>query len=315
MAEMLHASSSLAIQSGDELDIPSWAYKLVRLGSSVARLNRNNRTDLVILLVPTRSFAAVFLAAGMVLEDQLVRISSVEEHFDWLCSLPPGTRIENDKREGTIVGVDRSGVAERLVVDIGKRRDAATRSTFPCHPNMARWMPRNSLRPERGSLHEKLTRHLVAGSETWFISVDPGPTVVICGERKVLISEVTTSLSTAPDMEDKAQLDEILLVNEYRYQKSFRRTRIESRRGAAIDLGDPTQQLVIYDGGRAFINRASDFKGTNQILVLEYGDSQLENVVQQVDEIWLDRVEDDEQGVRFPAPPEGCEMAHFQVRL
>lgn len=116
-------------------------------------------------------------------------------------------------------------------------------------------------------------------------------------------------------MEDKAQLDEILLVNEYRYQKSFRRTRIESRRGAAIDLGDPTQQLVIYDGGRAFINRASDFKGTNQILVLEYGDSQLENVVQQVDEIWLDRVEDDEQGVRFPAPPEGCEMAHFQVRL
>src|SRR6476620_9833371 len=91
------ANSMSFEREGD--DLPSWAYRLVRLGSSFARLNQNNRTDFLVLLVPTRSFASVFLAAGMVLEDLLTRIHSTEEHFQWLCSLAPGTILENEHRQ------------------------------------------------------------------------------------------------------------------------------------------------------------------------------------------------------------------------
>ena len=70
---------------------------------------------------------------------------------------------------------------------------------------------------------------------------------------------------------------------------------------------------MIYDGGRAFMNRSRDFQGTNQILVLEYGDADLPEVIEQVDSIWLDRVDDDQYAVRLPSPPAGCEMANFQL--
>jgi hypothetical protein len=108
-------------------------------------------------------------------------------------------------------------------------------------------------------------------------------------------------------------LEEILLANEYQYQKEFRRTRIESRRAKSRELGNPTEHLIIYDGGRAFINRSQDFRGTNQILVLEFGDVDLTEVLDQVDNVWLDRTDEPLHTVRLPAPPDGCEMAYFQL--
>jgi hypothetical protein len=305
------SSISLA-QTGD--DLPSWAYRLVRLGSSFARLNQNNRTDFLVLLVPTRSFASVFLAAGMVLEDLLTRIRSTEEHFQWLCSLPPGTILENEHRQGTIVEVDRSSDIQRLKIAIGDRRHLANTSTFVCHPSMEKWLPKNSLRPKVGSLPEKLAKHLVEGTEQWFISAEALPTVVICGERKELFQEVNSPLLGEVEKTKETCLEELLLANEYQYQSKLRRTRIESRRSKRQDLENPTERLVIYDGGRAFMNRAQDFRGTNQLLVMEYGDADLPEALQQVEGIWLDRVDDnDQQAARLPNPPPGCEMAHFQA--
>ena len=304
-------SSNTREQIGDEL--PRWALQLVRLGSFFARLNQNNRTDLLVLLVPTRAFAAVFLAAGMVLEDLLTRIRSTEEHFQWLCSLPPGTILENERRQGSIVDVDRTSESLRLKVAIGNGRHSPSSSTFECHPSMENWLPKNSLRPKIGSLPYRIAKHLVDDSEKWFISVESQPTVVICGERKTLLAEVNASLVCAEEGADGMCLEELLLANEYQYQSDRRRTRIESRRTKSQELGNPTENLVIYDGGRAFMNRSRDFQGTNQILVLEYGDADLPEVIEQVDSIWLDRVDDDQYAVRLPSPPAGCEMANFQL--
>ena len=304
-------SSNTREQIGDEL--PRWALQLVRLGSFFARLNQNNRTDLLVLLVPTRAFAAVFLAAGMVLEDLLTRIRSTEEHFQWLCSLPPGTILENEHRQGSIVDVDRTSESLRLKVAIGNGRHSPSSSTFECHPSMENWLPKNSLRPKIGSLPYRIAKHLVDDSEKWFISVESQPTVVICGERKTLLAEVNASLVCAEEGADGMCLEELLLANEYQYQSDRRRTRIESRRTKSQELGNPTENLVIYDGGRAFMNRSRDFQGTNQILVLEYGDADLPEVIEQVDSIWLDRVDDDQYAVRLPSPPAGCEMANFQL--
>lgn len=305
-------SSSSRERTGD--DLPQWALQLVRVGSFFARVNQNNRTDLLVLLVPIRSFAAVFLAAGMVLEDLLVRVRSTEEHFQWLCSLPPGTIVENERREGTIIGVDRTSAFPRLKISIGRGRHGSTISTFPCHPSMENWLPKNSLRPKIGSLPERIARHLVDASEKWFISVESQPTVVICGERKALLREVNAPLVDALEPDNAMCLEELLLANEYPYQNDLRRTRIESRRAKSLEVENPTEQLVIYDGGRAFLSRSDDFRATNQILVMEHGDVDLSQALEQVNNFWLDRVEDDQfHKVRLPMPPAGCEMAHFQL--
>lgn len=310
---MIVASASLPSRERTGDDLPLWAFQFVRIGSFFARLNQNNRTDLLVLVVPTRAFAAVFLAAGMVLEDLLTRVRSTEEHFEWLCSLPPGTILENERRQGTIIEVDRSTGSPLLKVAIGNGRHRPNSSLFPCHSSMEKWLPKNSLRPRNGSLPDRLAKHLVDDSVKWFITVESQPTVVICGERKSILQEVNAPLVNAGDSSDEMCLEELLLANEFQYQSDPRRTRIESRRAKDQEFGNPTEHLVIYDGGRAFLNRSQDFRGTNQILVLEYGDGDLLEVLDQVNSIWLDRVDDDQNAVRLPAPPAGCEMAHFQL--
>src|SRR5680860_175007 len=242
---MIDASTSSPSleRTGDEL--PPWAFQLVRIGSSFARLNQNNRTDLLVLLVPTRAFAAVFLAAGMVLEDLLTRVRSPEEHFQWLCSLLPGTILENQRRQGLIVDVDRTSDPPRLKIAISNGRHRANISTFVCHPSMENWLPKNSLRPKIGSLPDRLAKHLVDDTEKWFISVESQPTVVICGERKTLLEDVNAPLTYAGEQADELCLEELLLANEYQYQRELRRTRIESRRARSRDLGNPTEHLSL----------------------------------------------------------------------
>lgn len=310
MIEASTSSPSLE-QAGDEL--PSWAFQFVQIGSSFAQLNQNNRTDLLVILVPTRAFAAVFLAAGMVLEDLLTRVRSPEEHFRWLCSLPPGTILENERRQGSILDVDSTSDPPRLKVAIRNGRHSTNISTFVCHPSMENWLPKNSLRPKMGSLPDRLAKHLVDESEKWFISVESQPTVVICGERKTLLEETNASLINAGDNAVEMCLEELLLANEYPYQNDLRRTRIESRRAKSRELGNPTEHLVIYDGGRSFINRSQDFRGTNQMLVLELGDGDLPDVIEHMESMWLERIDDGRSKVRLPKPPPGCEMAHFQL--
>ena len=91
----------------------------------------------------------------MVLEDLLTRIRSTEEHFQWLCSLPPGTILENEHRQGTIIEVDRGSELQRLKIAIGDRRHRANTSTFVCHPSMEKWLPKNSLTTKSGLIARK----------------------------------------------------------------------------------------------------------------------------------------------------------------
>jgi hypothetical protein len=306
---MVSSSRSQPAQHADDDEIPDWANRLVKFGSKFAQLDHNGRTDITVLLVPTRSFAAVLLAVGMVLENLLTRIVSTDQHFNRLCSLPIGTLLENELREGTIAGVD--SVSGHLLLQITKPKRAQTLSKFPCHESIEKWLPKNSLRPKLGSLADRLAKHLVSESDRWFVSAETQSTVIICGERKELFSEIN-----APLLKNGDSLDQLLLANQYQHQTELRRTLIESRRTRSNAFTNPTEYLVIYDGGRAFLNRAGDFRGTNQLLVLEYGDADLTEVLEQVGTIWLDRVEDDDlHTVRFPTPPAGCEFAHFQATL
>jgi hypothetical protein len=294
--------------------VPDWAKQLVRLGSSFARLHGNSRNDILCLLVPIRSFAAVFLATGVVLEQLVKRVSSPEAHFAWLCSQSAGAVLVNGAREGVITGVEQRGDTSYLLIhELGNQKKVGPR-LLPCAATL-HWFPKHALRPDPASLTAQLAGHLTGESDQWFVRTDDEPCAVIIGNRKELIAEIGTHFQTERSQGSSESLEGLLRTNIYQYQMDHRRTRIESTRPKPSEIGkDYQERTVIFDGGRAYLNRARDLPGTDQIVVMEYGDPDLQSVVDRLNQLWVDRIDEDRaQQARLVSPPPGCELAHFQV--
>lgn len=305
-------------------DLPEWAYRLVKLGTAFVSTKHTGLDDVIVLLVPTRAFASVFLAAGIVLGEMLERIVSYEEHFDWLCSLAPGTEIqrpnanaEKPKIRAVVVKTEEEDQRRLLTLrDLaGKGKDKNLRK-LSLNPLVVNWLPKHAYVPPLNSTAHLLARHVVAEEETWFISTANEPSVTIVGERKTLIAEVNTPLIEGPTNPEHRSLDSLLLVNEHQYQQTLRRVRFESRRRRESEVNQfEGERLVIFDGGRAFLNRSREHSNVNRVIVMEYGDQDLTEVVDQLHQFWADRVDQEEEiHIKLPSPPRGCELAHFQVR-
>lgn len=82
--------------------LPSWCRAYGEIGQRVAAYDCTNRCLRVALAVPTRAYAALFVALGVVMAQALhLKKQDNEAYFDMLCGLPIGTQIsydENGKR-------------------------------------------------------------------------------------------------------------------------------------------------------------------------------------------------------------------------
>jgi hypothetical protein len=93
------------------LPLPDWASFLLDLGWDIARIDSSGKRLVLVLVLPTRAYAAALLATGIVLSrcaKSSAESTTAKEHFRQLCNLPPGTPIllheENRKKRGTIKG-------------------------------------------------------------------------------------------------------------------------------------------------------------------------------------------------------------------
>lgn len=296
--------------------VPDWAKQYVRLGSSFARLHQNNSTDVLCLIVPIRSYAAVFFTVGALLEQLIVRIGSPEEYLDWISRQAPGTRIANGHRSASIVGVGEENGQPHVCVSIGRAGSKNHYlSRLPARAIMA-WTPKNAIRPDPSSLATCLSGHLVNDQENWLISTKTDPSVVLVGNVKTLRDELRTEFTSENDRSPET-LQILIRANEYQYQMTDRRTRIESSRSRSPDpTGAVPEKIVVFDGGQAYLNRAHEFHHADQVIIVEFGDPRLSEVIDLLDQRWLDRVEDGAlTSRRLSSPPPGCEIGHFQVSL
>jgi hypothetical protein len=97
-------------------EIPKWCKAYSELGIMVSELQNQDRRLIIGLAVPTRAYAAAFIAVGLIIKRASVAVEKLgpDEHFLKLCDLLPGTAvtyrdIKDDKiRDGIFVGYKKT---------------------------------------------------------------------------------------------------------------------------------------------------------------------------------------------------------------
>lgn len=108
--------------------VPEWSQFLINLGRLSSQLSQSaKRKTRIGVALPTQSFAAAFVAVGVVLDaSQRMKSTSVVDHFEALLRLKRGSRVrilEGDAcRIGTIAGQEGEGDSRRIKVRISKGR-------------------------------------------------------------------------------------------------------------------------------------------------------------------------------------------------
>jgi hypothetical protein len=134
-------ASSLYYRNGDEwLPLPYWAQFLADLGSAIAAETVPGKRTVAGLAVPVRSYAAAFVAAGVVRARSAmpVRHSDPQEYFRWLATLPVGTPVSltvgRKEYKGVFLGCETTSHGRRAGVQVEKMLKGKT-------GGLSRWFP------------------------------------------------------------------------------------------------------------------------------------------------------------------------------
>lgn len=127
---------------GSWIPIPAWARSLMDFGTDLAKIHESASRRVVAMVLPTRTYAAAFLAAGIITERarMLAQGLHLQERFEVLWNLPIGHGVyvfNHTKRfKGVIVGHQEVNGCRALRIQFDKNKNGGG-TTFIISPNLA----------------------------------------------------------------------------------------------------------------------------------------------------------------------------------
>ena len=334
---MVHADIDFRYwNNGQKHPLPSWGIFYLQLGAAVAQEDNAQRGLVTALAVPTRSYAAVLVAAGAVISkakttDTKGQVSPAA-HFEMLSSLPDGTGVvlrkgdkavkgifvgtKDVKNDGTaMVGVQtQSGkggsLTEWLPEESSLKVQVSSRTWTRLPANLEKAGDVNTSRSE-------FIAQVFQGADLWNFVTKSRLECVILGSVGPLVQEATaTTVSVGSRGTEAAAgtFGDILRVRRLRGEHEAFRSDIlpVNVRDQAMPPKEIQPRLVIFDGTVGFLKWRHNWPHCNWVVILDQTEPRFTEAVQIVNEEYLSRISDGE--LRLPQPPPlSVELVSFTV--
>ena len=335
---MVHADIDFRYwTNGQKHPLPSWGKFYLQLGAAVAQEDNAQRGLVTALAVPTRSYAAVLVAAGAVISkakttDTKGQVSPAA-HFEMLSSLPDGTAVvlrkgdkavkgifvgtKDVKNDGTaMIGVQtQSGkggsLTEWLPVESSLKVQVSSRTWTRLPANLEKVGDVNTSRSE-------FIAQVFQGADLWNFVTKSTLDCVILGNVGPLVQEATATKLSVGSREQEVSagtLRDILRIRKlYGNNKEAFRSDIfpVNVRDHAMPSETISPHLVVFDGAVSFLKWRHKWSHCNWVVILDRTEPRFTEAVQIVNEEYLSRISD--CGLRLPQPPPlSVELVAFTV--
>lgn len=310
------------------VSIPSWARSLMIVGGGIASIYQPSKRSVVALILPTRAFASLLLAAGVVVERTRMLFQGVRllERFNGLWKLQDGESvlIFQGTRcfKGIIKSHEDSAGCRRLRIQIDKNRRGRGTEYI--------------ITPELAHHVQPVDRNFnLPGHQSGHVLDPPGLLDTVLRSANLAVKQWYSSLEclivgNAGLLEDEGKLPIALQAPNGRYLEGRLKDLVLPRRvegEAAIYLSDilplstdevelpllAKDTVVVMNGAAAFIEKAHHWPDHDQIILLSPQDRLFADAVKELN----DSYRMSEGSFEFPqlyALPEGNEAMAFRKR-
>lgn len=291
--------------------MPSWCLSYIQLGIQVAQIPRIESRHVVALAIPTRMYASVFVALGVVFAGSANSDAS-EEYFRFIASQPIGTpvvyRRRRKKLRGVIEGFEERDSCLFITIKTGNRE----RISFPLRENVAKIVIAE--RDFKLQDYQKGSK-VVSASDFLRACVKDADSFVTQTQLECLIvsrlscinTEVTTiilGLETG-DIYISGNLQEILRVKQflgahYAYRCQVVPTSTGISGDNSLEIQNPP--IVILDGANAYLKHSAKWGTAHQIVMLDRTERMFQEAVDSLNQGYTRRIEYKRPKLTFDLP-------------
>lgn len=305
---MSNRSNNIYVKrEGNWTTLPKWACFYFNIGRNFYSNLGTERRLRVVLTLPTRLYAGVFIAAGAVLEsisNNNVDAKIIDEHFQNIKRLEIGTSVIFRRGNRTYRGIF-SGIAaiqgeERLKITIQAKK--AGNLTEYLNPKQALSVQvaaeKNYKLPKnpKGRKNE-YSNFLTIGFQEYNyerLYIMSQLLFLYIGRKKIIKDEVmNTELAVYDRGENKfipGNINELLRIKEFvgeqdSFQSQFFSSSITNHEVDVRNINPST--FTIFDGGMSYLRWRETFKNTHSILILDRTETQFETVINELYEEYV----------------------------
>lgn len=294
------------IVNDERIPLPEWCLSLLDLGKRLAMIESTASRVVIALAVPTRAFASVLIATGMIIANSTKQLDSLtrNQHLKHISSLKPGTNVvyRDSKREfkGKVASYDKVDGELVIKIQIGiidyrsfRLRDCASYITVSEREVKFRdYQKVKSVKTPgeflKSFLGDTYAKELMSRTEF---------ECLIVGQRSAIESEV---LETKIGFENSqsstlGSLQEVLRIREFLRPDQPYRCSVISSSSADIseEMGDLHPSLVIFDSAHAFIKHNHNWPSIHCVAILDRTERSFMEAVGLLNQNYINRVENE----------------------
>ena len=315
---------------GRWVPLPEWAQYLFTLGTIVSTTQGSAATKTVLAVaLPTRAYAALLLAAGVVLARSIDPAGQglSAEHFEMLCDLPIGTAliyslgdqlvpavfegrkifdIEGKVRIGVRIQKKAAGAGTHFL-DETQARAVQVRPGLNGEEALRQRLPRLAGTAEDQSRNQFLENMIQHDGLTDFLT-QPRLDTRLIGIANMLHKEAGLQLmSTGHAGQEEGTLQDLIRCRRFLPDGYAYRTDLTPH--SAPKLSQQFPYATVFDGALAYLRWRDECRGTHQIIVLDRSAAHFHDATNIINQAYLNRAN---SGTRTLPPPAGIETLIFE---
>ena len=337
---MIHYSSHersqfsriLHFQSGHQwVPVPEWGRFFIDVGYLLGKQPEKSSRTICAIAVPTRAYAAVLCATGVVESRISIPIGlDATKHFSWLCTLPKKTTVTYRLKptlvqKGWLMGCTKTdngdwveiqlqakkngGLVYKIPASESLKIEVASRPLKKLHPHVVT----RTLQGDGGLLSGILEKDLI----TDFIGHSRLECVIV-GNSSRLREEITNAQLAIIDDRSEAiegKLQEALRPRQLVMDKMGFRSDVYSAKTNPLDTeAEEAPLTAIFEGSTTFLKWRSVWPGANWIVILDRTDYRFEDASSELNRLYASERTDANDMVRMPAAQQGLEYVAFEAR-
>ncbi|MBD2415310.1 hypothetical protein FACHB389_17705 [Nostoc calcicola FACHB-389] len=309
--------------------LPSWGNFFINIGRWVAQSDSRKNRLVLALAIPTRNYAAVLAASGVVLGRVNIPTKRIDtnRHFEQLCQLPKGTSVFlnscNRRYKGIYQGIDETYGERRLRIQREDKSSGGLTSLVSVKEshNVVIAPKSNISLPKKQSGSLIFTRNdfldsVIGKANTNEFTIKTRLDCTVFGRISSLENEILKiqfASCSSPSELNRGYLQDILRVRNFLPAGQAYRSEILPSQFSKSP--QTTNRLVphvtIFDGATGFIKWRDDWRKSHWIILLERTDTHFKEAVEIIDTDYINRQNWEEIQNIIPTPS-GVEMVVYQ---
>jgi hypothetical protein len=323
--------------------LPEWSKFFISLGSAIANTQNNNSRLIVALALPSRAYAACFIATSIVVNKALTAPNNlaVKEYFAKICSLPIGTtliyRNPHDKRKYTAKfdGCDEVFGEQRIRVKYNQRYNSAflvkaedvltisisdeIREQLPQYQRGYSFATNNIF---LNKVFKKVSRSFEASLFTSIPVLD----CVILGSKHLLKAEIEETRIALLEKEQhspsvkeyEGRFQDILRVRSFQADGAAYRCEVLANSGNEIKglKSGEVPPIAVFDGATSYLKWRDFWDKSDSVILLDRTETRFDEAIIQLNQDFSTNRIDEEWEAVFSHIPAGIEiMAYFEEKM